>query len=100
MENLYGGFITKYGTLPSYLGNICFPYLTIKKIKWDSKNDNAYGLIEIPISNDLQFHLQGIEKPNVAWQKLETMFGKHNEIQAHQLKNQLISLYTNDFSCI
>jgi hypothetical protein len=27
-------------------------------------------------------------------------FGKHNEIQAHQLENQLISLNPNDFSCI
>jgi hypothetical protein len=32
--------------------------------------------------------------------RLETVFGKHNEIQAHQLKNQLIALNPSDFSCI
>jgi hypothetical protein len=47
-----------------------------------------------------KFHLQGIETPDAAWKKLETMFGKHNEIQAHQLKNQLIALNPSDFSCI
>jgi hypothetical protein len=52
------------------------------------------------ISSDLQFHLQGIETPDVAWKKLETVFGKHNEIQAHQLENQLIALNPSDFSCI
>ena len=28
------------------------------------------------------------------------MFGKHNEIQGHQLENELISLNPNDFLCI
>ena len=28
------------------------------------------------------------------------MFGKHNEIRGHQLKNELISLNPSDFSCI
>ena len=28
------------------------------------------------------------------------MFGKHNEIQGHQLENELISLNPSDFSCI
>ena len=37
----------------------------------------------MPISKELQIHLQGIDEPNKASEKLETMFGKHNEIQGH-----------------
>ena len=35
-----------------------------------------------------------------SWEKLESVLGKHNEIQGHQLENELISLNPNDFSCI
>ena len=52
------------------------------------------------ISIDLQFHISDIDEPNKAWKKLEFVFGKHNEIWGHQLKNELISLNPNDFSCI
>jgi len=31
---------------------------------------------------------------------METLFGKHNEIQSHQLENQLSTLNPNDFSYI
>ena len=32
--------------------------------------------------------------------KVESVFGKHNEIQGHQIENVLISLNPSDFSCI
>ena len=40
------------------------------------------------ISTDLRFHIPGIDEPNFAWEKLESMFGKHNEIQDHQFENK------------
>jgi hypothetical protein len=46
----------------------------------------------MPISSDLQFHLQGIDDPDETWEKLETIFGKYNEIRAHQLENHRITL--------
>jgi len=52
------------------------------------------------ISNELKFNLQGFGICDVALTKLEIVFGKHNHIQAHQFKNQLIDLNVNDFSCI
>ena len=52
------------------------------------------------ISTDLQFHISGIDEPNLAWEKLESVFGKYNEIRDQQLENELISLNPNDFSCI
>ena len=49
---------------------------------------------------NLQFHISRIDEPDKAWEKLESVFGKHNEIRGHQLKNELISLNPSDFSCI
>jgi hypothetical protein len=45
-----------------------------KKSKWDNKNDEACGLIRMSISSDLWFHLQGIDDPDEAWEKLEPVY--------------------------
>ena len=37
------------------------------------------------ISTDLQFHISGIDEPDQAWEKFESVFGKHNEIQGHDM---------------
>ena len=71
-----------------------------KIIKWENRCDKARGLIGMSISIDLRFHISGIDEPDIAWEKLESVFGKHNEIWGHQLENELISLNPNDFSCI
>ena len=62
--------------------------------------DESHGLIGMSISTNLQFHISRIDEPDQAWEKLEYVFGKHNEIRGHQLENELISLNRNDFSCI
>ena len=41
------------------------------------------------ISTNLRFHISGIDEPDQAWEKLESVFGKHNEIRGHQLENEL-----------
>jgi hypothetical protein len=46
--------------------------------KWINRNDEACGLIIVSISSDLRFHLQGLDAPNKAWEKIEVVFGKHN----------------------
>jgi hypothetical protein len=51
-----------------------------KKVKWDNRNDEPHGLIKMSISPDLRFHLQSIDKPKEAWEKIESVFGKHNII--------------------
>jgi hypothetical protein len=53
-----------------------------KKSKWDNRNDEARGLIRMFIFPDLRFHLQSIDKPKEAWEKIESVFGKHNIILA------------------
>ena len=44
--------------------------------------------------------IYGIDEPNKSWEKLESVFGKLNEIRGHQLENELISFNPSDFSCI
>jgi hypothetical protein len=53
-----------------------------KKDKWDNRNDEACGLIGMSISPDLRYHLQGIDDPEVAWDEIESLFGKLNIIRA------------------
>jgi hypothetical protein len=59
-----------------------------KKVKSANNSDEAYGLIEMSISPDLRFHLQGIDSMDASWTKLEAVFGKHNIIRSHQIENQ------------
>ena len=70
------------------------------KAKWDNRNDEARGLIGMSISPDLRYHLQGVDDPEAAWDKIESVFGKHNIIWAQQLENQVLTLSPSDFSCI
>jgi hypothetical protein len=71
-----------------------------KKVKWANRSDEAHGPIIMSISPYLRFHLQEIDEPNEAWENLESVFGKHNIIRAHQLENQILTLSPNDFFCI
>jgi hypothetical protein len=71
-----------------------------KKAKWDNRNDEARGLIGMSISPDLRFHLQSIDKPKETWEKIESVFGKHNIIRGQQLENQVLTFSPSDFSCI
>lgn len=60
------------------LGIEVVPVDVLKRAKWDKQNDSAHRLIGMLISNDLKFHLQGIETLDVAWMKLEIVLGEHN----------------------
>jgi hypothetical protein len=71
-----------------------------KKSKWDNRNDEARGLIGMSISPDLRYHLQGIDDPKAAWDKIESVFGKLNIIRSQQLENQILTLSPSDFSCL
>jgi transposase InsO family protein len=71
-----------------------------KKAKWNNRNDEARGLIGMSISPDLRYHLQGVDDPEEAWDKIESVFGKLNIIRAQQLENQILTLNPSDFSCL
>jgi hypothetical protein len=82
------------------LGKETTPIDVDNKVKWDDRNDEEHGLIRMSISLDLRVHLQSIDQPKEAWDKIKFVFGKHNIIRAQQLENQVLSLSPNDFSCI
>ena len=52
------------------------------------------------ISLDLIFHLDGLDSPVKAWEKLNMVFGIKNEIQSFQLKNELLTLDPSNFPSI
>jgi hypothetical protein len=68
------------------LGKETTPTDDDNKFKWDNRNEEAHGLIRMFISPDLRFHIQSIDKPKEAWEKIEFVFGKHNVIRAQQLE--------------
>ena len=71
-----------------------------KIAKWDNKNDQDCGLIGMSISPDLRFHLDGLDSPVKAWEKLNSVFGIKNEIRAFQLENELLTLNPSNFPSI
>jgi hypothetical protein len=63
-------------------------------------NEKSCGLIIMSLSPDLRYHLQEINDPKEAWDKIESMFGKLNILQAQQLENQILTLSLSDFYCL
>jgi hypothetical protein len=79
------------------LGKETTPNDDDKKDKWDNRNDKERGLIRMPISPYLRYHLQGIDDPEEAWNTIESMFGKLNIILAQQIENQILTLSPSVF---
>ena len=52
------------------------------------------------IAQDLRFHILDIDTPDKALEKLNNFFGIQNQIRAHQLENELLTLDPNNFSSI
>src|SRR5271168_2607486 len=71
-----------------------------KVAKWENRQDQARGLIGMFISPDIRFHIAELETPHEALEQLTKVFGIKNEIRAHQLENELLTLDPNNFSCI
>ena len=68
------------------------PGSTIEKSRFLNKKDEAFGFLCLSISRDLLFHLAGLKTPKEIWYKLETLYGKHDDLRVHQLENELMSL--------
>ena len=76
------------------------PNTAAEKIKWNNKRGEAYCLLCLSISIDLLFHVDGLTSPNEVWEKLETLFGKIDEMRGNKLENELISLSPNNFKSV
>ena len=46
------------------------------------------------------FHLEGLRTPKEVWDKLESLFGKQDELSGHILENELIALQPSSFDTI
>ena len=62
------------------------PFDDDKVAKWENKKYQARGLIGMSIAQDLRFHILDIDTLDDALEKLKTIFGIQNLIQAHQLE--------------
>ena len=65
------------------MGRETKPHLPTKKNKFLNYLDEAFGFLCTHISRYLLFHLEGLRTPKEAWEKLEVLFGKHDELREH-----------------
>ena len=56
--------------------------------------------LSLSLSPELIFHLDGSTGPNELGIKLESLFGKKDDLRGHQLENELISLRPSEFKTI
>ena len=82
------------------MGSEVEPNSIVEKAKYFNRLDEAYGLLFLSISRELLFHIYILTTPNEVWVKLETFFGKTDELRGHQLENELISLSPSHFETI
>ena len=70
------------------------------KAKYMNMLDEAIGLMLSSVSKDLRFHIQDLDTPKEALDKLASFFDKHDEMRIHQLENELISLNPSNFKSL
>ena len=68
------------------------PGSAIEKSKFLNKKDEAFGFLCLSISRDLLFHLMNLKTLKEIWDKLESLYGNHDELRVYQLENELMSL--------
>ena len=74
--------------------------LAVEKSKYFNRLDEAFKMLCLSILRDILFHVDNLTTPNEAWLKIESLFGKTNEMRGHQLENELITLSPTHFETI
>ena len=82
------------------MGKEVEPQHPLEKSKYLNKLDEDFGFMCIHISMELLFHLIGLKTPMELWKKLESFFGKQDEMRGHILENELFSLQPSNFETI
>ena len=62
------------------------------KARFLNKKDETFRFSCLFVSRDLFFHLLGLKTPKEIWDKLETLYGKKDDLRVYQLENELMSL--------
>ena len=82
------------------MGTEVEPNSVVEKAKYFNRLDEAYVLLCHSISREIFFHIDNLKKPNEFWVKLDTLFGKTDELRGHELENELIILSPVHFDTI
>ena len=69
------------------LGREAKPHHPAEGNKFLNHLDEAFGYICTHISKDILFHLEGLRTPKEAWEKLEVLFGKQDDLRGHIWEN-------------
>ena len=72
--------LRKLGLYRMTMGRETKPHHPTKKNKFLNQLDETLGFLCAHISRDLLFHLEGLNTPKEAWEKLEFLFGKQDEL--------------------
>ena len=59
----------------------------LEKLKYLKKLDETFGFMCIDISRELLIHLDGFKTPREVWIKLESLFGKKDDLRGKILEN-------------
>ena len=76
------------------------PIHYVDKEKYWNRLDEAYGCLCLSISRDLLFHINGLNTPKEFWDKLASLFDKHDDLRIYQLENELISIHPANFETL
>ena len=82
------------------MGRDTEPHHPTEKNKFLNWLDEALGFLCTHISRDILFHIEGLNTPKEAWEKLKLLFGKQDEIQGNIFEKKLIALQLNNFETI
>ena len=59
------------------------PSSAIDKSRFLNKKDEAFRFLCLSVSWDLLFHLLGLKNPKEIWDKLETLYGKQDDLRVY-----------------
>ena len=76
------------------------PNALVEKTRRHNRKDETCGFVYLFLSPEILFHIDGLTCPNEFWIKLESLFGKKDDLIGHQLENKLISLRPSEFKTI
>ena len=76
------------------------PYFVTEKDRFLNKKDESFRFLCLSIPQDLLFHLLGLKNPKEIWDKLETLYGKQDDLRVYQLENELMSLQPSNFETL
>ena len=82
------------------MGREVVPQQYIEKSKFLNRLEETFDFICIHISKDILFHLEGLKSKKEAWDKIESLFGKQDELRGHITENGLIALQPSKFETI